>query len=132
MTELTLKEYFENKISPDLLAIDLKDSQRQTGYDVTTVYIDSLKEGEFEVRKEHLLKLCDDVISRTISPVELNTISFALIASDFFHWDSDTSDGALVAEVIFDWDNPEIRFALTLENVQLWKDYLLTGVYQLK
>jgi len=32
--------------------------------------------------------------------------------------------------VICDWDNPEIGFDLTVDNVKLWKDYLLTGIYK--
>lgn len=131
MTEQKLKEYFENTLSAKLLSLDLKGSQKQTCNDVTTVYIDSLKDGEFQIKKEHLLRLCGDVILGEILPSDLNTISFALISSDFFYWDNETIDGALIARVVFDWDNPEICFALTLDNVQLWREYLLTGLYKL-
>lgn len=131
MTEQKLKEYLENKLTADQLSLDLKDSQKRTGYDVTTVYIDTLKEGGFEIKKEHLIKLCNDIISEKLSMIDLNTIGFALIASEHFHWDSDSPDGEIIGNVIFDFDNPEIGYDLTIKNVLLWKEYLLTGEYRL-
>ncbi len=131
MTEQKLKDYFEDNLSAEQLSLDLKGSQQKTGYDVTTVSINSLNEGEFEIRKEHLIKLCDDTISRKLLLTDLNTIGFALMSSDFFNWDSDTKDGEIIANIIFEWDNPEIGFDITTKNVKLWKEYLLTGVYRL-
>lgn len=129
MTEQKLKEYFENKLTADQLSLDLKNSQKRTGYDVTTVYIDCLEDGEFEIKKEHLIKLCDDAISEQLSTSDLNTIGFALMTSDFFHWDNETTDGEIIANVIFEWDNPEIGYDLTIDNVKLWREYLLTTNY---
>ncbi|MFN0049073.1 MAG: hypothetical protein ACKVOU_08135 [Cytophagales bacterium] len=131
MREKKLKEYLEDKLSADQLSLDLKDSQKRTGYDVTTVYIDSLKDGEFEIKKEHLIKLCDDTISNNLSPTDLNTIGFALMTSDHFYWDSDSPDGEIVGNVILEFDNPEIGYDITIKNVLLWKDYLRTGEYRL-
>jgi hypothetical protein len=131
MTERKLKEYLEDKLTADQLSLDLKDSQKRTGYDVTTVYIDSLKDGEFEIKKEHLIKLCDDTISKKLSPTDLNTIGFALMTSDHFHWDNDSPDGEILGNVIFEFDNPEIGYDITIKNVLLWREYLLTGEYRL-
>jgi hypothetical protein len=131
MTEKKLKDYFDNKITVDELAVDLKDSQKQTSYDVTTVYVDKLDDGEYEVTKGHLIKLCDDVIGGKISTTDLNTIAFSLMASDFFTWDSHSTEGERVGKVIFEWDNPLIGFDITDKNVRLWKEYLLSGEYRL-
>jgi len=131
MTEQKLKEYFESQLTADQLALDLKDSQQKTGYDTTTVYIDNLKEGEFEITIEHLIKLLNDTILTKLRPVHLNTVGFALMTSDYFKWDDGTEAGERIGKVIFDLDNPEIGFDLTLKNVQLWKEYLLTGEYRL-
>jgi hypothetical protein len=131
MTEQKLKDYFDNKVTSDELAIDLMDSQKRTSYDVTTVYVDKLEEGEFEVTREHLIKLCDEVISGKLSTTDLNTISFALMASDYFTWDSHSTDGELISNVIFEWDSPEIGYDITNKNVRLWREYLLTGEYRL-
>jgi hypothetical protein len=131
MTEQKLKDYFDNRITSDELSIDLKDSQKQTSYDVITVYVDNLNEGEYEVTKEHLIKLCDEVVAGKLSTTDLNTIAFALISSDYFIWDNHSTEGERIDNVISEWDSPEIGFDLTIKNVQLWKEYLLTGVYRL-
>ena len=131
MTEQKLKEYFENSLTAEQLSVDLQDSQRKTGHDVTTVYIDKIPNDEFEVKIEHLLKLCSDTINGHLSTTDINTIAFSLICSDFFHWDNKTTDGKKIENTIFDWDNPDIGFDLTIKNFELWKEYLLTGNYKL-
>ncbi len=131
MTEQKLKEYFESKLTAEQFALDLKDSQQKTGYDTTAVYIDNLNEGEFEIRTEHIIKLLDDAISNKLQPIDLNTIGFALMTSDYFFWNNDTESGERIANVIFELDNPEIGFDLTSKNFLLWKEYLLTGEYRL-
>ncbi|MBN1639361.1 MAG: hypothetical protein JW866_10355 [Ignavibacteriales bacterium] len=131
MKERILKDYFLNKTTVDLLAIDLKDGQNKTGFDTTTVTIEHLLEsGEFEITIDYLIRLCDAVINGKLTMTDLNTIAFALITSEYFTWDSDSTDGKRIETVICDWDNPEIGFDLTVNNVKLWKDYLLTGVYK--
>jgi len=131
MTEQKLKEYFENILTAEQLSLDLKDSQKRTSHDVTAVYIDDMKTGDFEVKKEHILKLCDDAILGKLLPTDLNTIGFALMASNYFFWESDTDDGKLIGDVVLEWDSPEIGYDLTLKNIKLWKEYLLTGKYRL-
>jgi len=131
MTEQKLKEYFESKLTAEQFALDLKDSQQKTGYDTTAVYIDNLNEGEFEIKTEHIIKLLDDTTSNKLQPIDLNTIGFALMTSDYFNWDDETEAGERISKVIFELDNPEIGFDLTTKNIQLWKEYLLTGEYRL-
>ena len=126
MTEQKLKDYFENKITIDELKSNVKNSQTKTGFDTTSVYIEQIKEGEFEVQKEHLIKLCDAFIAKKIDNEDLNTIAFSLIASEYFDWNGDE-----MSNVIFDWDNPIIGYDINLKNVQLWKDYLENGNYNL-
>lgn len=131
MTERKLKEYFEGRLTAEELAADLKGSQKQTGYDTTSVSIESLQEGEFQITKEHLIRLCDDTVSGKLQLNDLNTIGFGLMASDFFYWDNDTEEGKLIADAIFEWDNPLIGYDITIKNVLLWKHYLMTGEYKL-
>jgi len=131
MREQILKDYFLNKATVDVLAADLKDSQNKKGFDTTTVTIEQIGEsGEFEILIDYLIRLCDAAINDKLTMTDLNTIAFALIASEHFTWDSNSRDGKRVETVIFDWDNPEIGFDLTTDNVILWKDYLLTGIYK--
>lgn len=127
MTENVLKEYFEGMATVDQLALDLKDSQKKTGYDVTTVYVDRIENGNFEIKKEHLIRLFDDFIEGRLSPLDMTTVSFALIASDFFCWDSDTDEGEIIADVIFQLDDLELGYDTSLNSILLWKEYLLTG-----
>ena len=63
--------------------------------------------------------------------IDLNTIAFSLITSEYFTWDSESKIGERIETVIYDWDNPEIGFDLTIDNIKLWKEYLLTGDYKL-
>lgn len=130
MTEKKLKDYFDNKITADELGIDLADSQKRTSYDVTTVYVERLEEDEFNVTIEHLIKLCDDALAGKLSSTDLNTISFALMASDYFTWDSDAA-GERISNTIFEWNSPEIGFDISIKNLALWREYLLTGEYRL-
>jgi hypothetical protein len=131
MTEQKLREYFESNLDTGQLSLDLKGSQKKTGYDTKAVYIDTQKVGKFEIKKEHLIKLSDDTIAGKLEPADLNTIGFALMTSDFFHWDSETQEGEIMLRVISEWDNPEIGFDINIKNIRLWRHYLLTGEYKL-
>jgi len=83
MTERKLKEYFEGNLTAEQLALDLRDSQKKTSYDVVSVYVEQIADGEFEIKTEHLIRLCNDAITAKLSPTDLNTIAFTLITSDF-------------------------------------------------
>jgi hypothetical protein len=77
--------------------------------------------------------LCDNAIAGQLTSTDLNTIAFALVASEYFTWDQDdkTTDGKIIDQTISDWDSPEIGFPLTIENFRRWKKYLETGEYTL-
>lgn len=128
MTEQTLEKYFSRNVTAEQLAKDLKNAQERTSYDVTTYYIQEMEcNGEYELTPEHLIKLCDDTLNGQLQLEDLNSVAFALNSSDFFTWDGRTVEGERMSKVIFAWDNPEIDYPLTIENIQLWKNYLLTG-----
>lgn len=130
MTEQTLLNYFLETATVDELKEDLKGSQQKTSYDTTSLYINPLQtDKEFNVTKNHLIKLCDDVISGKLTTTDLNTIAFAIISSDFFSWDNEADEAIFIETVIYDWDNPEIGFDITIKNVVHWKEYLQTGNY---
>jgi hypothetical protein len=117
MTEKTLKDYFEGKIPVDILAADIKDSRQKSGFDTVAIYIKNITEhSEYQVTRQHLLKICNDAINGHMTPNDLNTIGFALIASDYFNWDCDKPDGEIIQNTIHDWDNPDMGFELTVGN----------------
>ena len=70
-------------------------------------------------RPGHLVRLCDEILAGSIPPEALQPISFCLIASDNFEWDSETESGDAASKALFEWCSPEINYPLTLENVQL-------------
>ena len=125
--EQKLKQYFENLISAEELSEDLDGSKTQTSYDVSSIYIEQIDEGEFEIEKSHLIKICNDFIDMKFSAIDVNSIASALSFSDFFTWGGNTKDDQIIAEIIFDWNAPEISFDLSLENFRHWKEYLETG-----
>ena len=132
MTELTLLNYFLNTATVDELKEDLKGSQQKTSFDTTSVYIKPIDtDKEFNVTKDHLIKLCNDTISGKLTTTDLNTTAFAIISSDFFTWDNEADDATIIETVIYDWDNPEIGFDITIKNVGHWKEYLQTSNYNL-
>jgi len=121
-----LRDYFDNLISIDILYMDVEGSEVRTSHDVIRTNIENINEdGEYIITRNNLLKLCNDVLAGDLKPDHLTTISFALICSDYFHWDTD--DDEVVADVLFDWDSPEINHPPTIENLKKWKHYLLTG-----
>lgn len=127
MKEETLRDYFNNTVTVDILAADVKDSQRKTSYDVTTVYIDKIEEtGEYEITRSHLIKLLDDTIAERLTATDLNTICFALIGSEYFTWDESDE---ILDSTIYDLENPELGHPLTMENLRRWKEFLQTGNY---
>jgi len=131
MKEQILKDFFIGKITVDTLSSDLIDSQKKTGLDTTAVYIDQIKEhGEFNISIDHLILLCNTVINGKLTMTDLNTIAFSLITSEYFTWNSESEKDKRIETVIYDWDNPEIGFDLTIDNIKLWKEYLLTGIYK--
>jgi hypothetical protein len=130
MKEETLRDYFDGLISTDILYMDVEGSEVKTSPDAISINVNQIKEeGEYIITRDHLLKLCNDALIGNLKTNHLTTISFALIASDYFHWDTDIDE--VIAEVIFDWDNPEINFPITIDNLKLWKRYLETGEYDL-
>lgn len=132
MTEEILKNYFEGLISEETLSAELVGSQKKTGYDTKAFFIEPIEgDDEFLVDRPHLIKLCQATIDGKLTPTDLNTIAFFLVASDYFTWEILDENGEIIDNTITDWDNPEIKHPLTNENLRLWKKYLETGEYNL-
>lgn len=126
MKEQVLIAYLQNKIPEETLAADLKGSQKQTSHDVTTVYIDQLDEEiEFTIKREHLIRLCNEALNGNLTFEDLNTIAYALFTTEYLHRDEEDQ---IMEDVLFAWDNPEIGFPLTFENMKKWKTFLETSV----
>ncbi|MFT6843646.1 MAG: hypothetical protein ACJASR_002430 [Psychroserpens sp.] len=117
MNEKVLEKYFKNQIDYKVLNEKL-----------FTENIDL--EIEYTITRNDLLKLCELTLNGKIDLNTLGNIAFNLIGSDFFEWDSNETDGEIISTTIFDWDNPELNYPLSIENLELWKQYLETGKYR--
>jgi hypothetical protein len=76
--------------------------------------------GEFTVTREMLIALCDAVLTKELQPGVLETVGFALMASDRFTWDGEQ----ILGDVIADWSCPEINYPLNVESVRLFRAWL--------
>ncbi len=85
------------------------------------------KEGNFAITRGHLLKLCDLAIEKKITAGLLESISDYLEFSEYFAWDTETKDGGIIEEIVFEWGSPTINYEINNLNLNLWKEYLLTG-----
>jgi hypothetical protein len=133
MKETSLRSYFDDEIEIGTLAVDLSNSQEKTGFDTTEVHVDQIDaDGKYELTRQHLLRLCDSCIDGSLTPEDLNTVAFALMISEYFTWENaDPADYAIIERTLFDWDNPDISHPLTLDNFKRWREFLLTGEYNL-
>jgi hypothetical protein len=60
-------------------------------------------------------------LDRELTPEALNTIGFALQASDAFEWEDE-----VISEVLSDWSAPEVNFELNAETLNMHRDLLLS------
>lgn len=125
MHEQILRGFFEGVLRPGELEKDLAGSMRERKGVTEHRIVDM--DTEFQLRPEHLVHLCEAVISGTLSPDHLRTIGFCLLASDTFIWDTSNPGGERISDVACDWSAPEINYPLTVENTRKWLHYLLTG-----
>jgi hypothetical protein len=121
-----LRNFFEGKGTARELREDLVGTTEQVGHDSFRHHMTDLGE-DFTVSSAHLVRLCDAVLAGDLDPQRLAEIGFALIASDHFHWDSESPEGEIVGETIHDWSAPEVNFALTSRTVEKFRHRLLTG-----
>ena len=120
MREQKLCDFFEGRLSATELARDVKGSTSTSGI-VSKVSIEDMAES-FTVSSTMAVRLCDAVLNGELPAAELETIGFALLASDRFEWDGDEDE--VLANVIGDWSAPEINYPLTIENVKKFRGWL--------
>ena len=133
MTESILKEYFENKISSELLSSDLNGSMKKVTYDTSEISVVRMESNsEFEIEQKHVNKILTETINGNLTYDNLKTIASGLMFSDYFTWDSDTEIGNRIETLIVELDNTEINYPISNENLRLWKEYLESGIHKLK
>jgi hypothetical protein len=115
MQEEELRRYFLSERSVSELAQDLHGSLVRVDDVGSTVRITDMQ-GSFSLTRLHLVMLCDAFLEQALTPEALNTVAFALMASDAFEWDDD-----ITSEVLSDWSAPEINFELNNETINMWR-----------
>jgi hypothetical protein len=118
MREEVLKQYFLHGKTIRELADDLRGSVSRLDAIASSVKIMDMQDS-FLVESRHALMLCDEFLSNNLGPEEIETIAFALIASDRFEWKDE-----ILSEVIHDWSAPEINFPLNHATIQMHRDWL--------
>jgi hypothetical protein len=119
MREEELRRYFMGEISVSRLAEDIRGS---------VVKVDDLRseiriadmQGSFSLQRDHVIRLCEAFLDGALTPEALNTVAFALLASDAFEWDDD-----LTSEVLAEWSAPEVNFELNEMTLNMHRDWLL-------
>lgn len=129
MRESVLGDYFLGLVDEKHLREDLAGSAVKTSYDVITHYVTSDLSENFEITSDHLIKLCDAFLAGKLKTEHLESIGFALEASEEFDWNAECSESeeSPVAETIHYWASPEINYPLTAENISKFRHLLLTG-----
>jgi hypothetical protein len=126
MHDSVLRDYFAGKTDATALRADLSGAVVATGPCSSSQHIEDMHT-DFELRPEHLVRLCDTVLSGELEPGNLQPIGFCLVASDHFSWDGDVPPGDIVAETVHDWSAPEVNYQLTIDTVRKFRERLLTG-----
>ncbi len=121
MRESVLADFFMGRVTARELADDVHGSTKRVSEIQTTTQIEDMA-SPFLVTRKMAIALCDAVLSGELSPQELKTVGFALLASDNFYWDEADDEPA---ELFYDGSAPEINFSLTYENVRMFRDRLI-------
>ncbi len=138
LKESDFKNYFEGKISIEILIEHIKSKEiaksipesRYSSPTPTSARFScpegfhDLKE-DFVLRKDHLIKLCEDFLEEKLSAWDLEDIAFILEACDGIVWDDHKQgDRDLIAEIIFNWSAPEVYYPLTKDYIKEVREFL--------
>jgi hypothetical protein len=119
MREEELRRYFMGEASVSQLAKDISGSVVKVDDLQSEIRIADMQ-GSFSLQRDHVVRLCEAFLDRALTAEALNTIGFALQASDAFEWEDE-----VISEVLADWSAPEVNFELNSETLNMHRDWLL-------
>jgi hypothetical protein len=128
--EETIKNYFEGVIPIASLIGELKNSVQQNGNEIAYDIENFKSNTEFQIKKKHLLLLCQAYLNAKFEISDLTKFAFILRSSDYFVWNNSEGEGSIVNDLITNWENPEINGELTKEYIQYCAYYLETGEHR--
>jgi hypothetical protein len=122
MKEATIRDFFLGKATPERLAGEAGSAVEAVRGGHRRVHIQDLPPGaHLTLTPPMLVHLCDAFLAGALPASALETIAFALIASDHLRW---SEDDELIGRVLYDLAVPEISWELTPENVRMFRDWL--------
>lgn len=122
MKEATIRDFLLGLAPTSRLEAEAREAVEPVGRSSRRVHIEDLPPGEeVAVTAAMLVHLCDAVLADSLSASALETVAFAIVASDHFRWEDDE---ALVGRVLYDWASPEINFQLTPDNLRMFREWL--------
>lgn len=119
MREDELRRYFLGEISISQLAADLEGSVTVLDSVASEVHIRDMQDS-FRLTRPHLLMLCEAFLDQGLKGDALNTLAFALVASDTYEWEDD-----VISKVLSDWSAPEINYELNADTITMHREWLL-------
>jgi hypothetical protein len=120
--EATIRDFFLGLAPGAHLEAEAREAVEPVGRSSRRVHIEDLPpREEVTVTADMLVQLCDAVIAGSLSASALETVAFAIVASDHFRWEEDEP---LVGRVLYDWASPEINFQLTPGNLRMFREWL--------
>jgi hypothetical protein len=119
MREEELRRYFMGEASVSQLAEDISGSVVKID-DLQSEILIADMQSSFSLQRDHVIRLCEAFLDRVLTPEALNTIGFALQASDAFEWEDE-----VISEVLSDWSAPEVNFELNAETLNMHRNWLL-------
>jgi hypothetical protein len=119
MREEELRRYFMGEASVNQLVKDISGSVVKMDDLRSEIRIADMH-GSFSLQRDHVIRLCETFLDGALTPEALNTVAFALQASDAFEWEDE-----VISEVLSDWSAPEVNFELNAETLNMHRDWLL-------
>ena len=122
LKEATVRDFLLGGLTAGALAAEARDAVETVSRQSRRVHIEDLPAGEtFTITAPMLVRLCDAFQAGTLPAQALETVAFAVVASDRLRWEEDDH---LVGRILYDWASPEINWELTRENVLMFREWL--------
>jgi hypothetical protein len=120
LLEDTIRRYLMGEAPIEVLTIELPSAVANVNGVESEILIEDMQD-DFQLTRDHVLKLCDAAIEERISASGLSAVAFALIASDRFELNSD--DEAMT-EVLYDWSAREVNLPLNPDTLKMHRRWL--------
>jgi hypothetical protein len=131
MKEIVLRMFFEGAATATELAADVigtRTLDEPRGFRSSSNYAVEPMARPFDVQPEHIVRLVDAVLTRTLTSQVLGDLAFCMEAApERWRWNVDEPEGERVSSALFWLGTPEVNYPLTDSVLRKIKTYLETG-----